>query len=488
MDLNKTGKTNNQSPLMNIKNFVKKVLGPERYFSLYKNYYRIVSAYFIVTHSVGKVLFQQLLGSNTKPRQKYLVWRTQFPQLFDFTQLISFLQNNHILFFEGGCTIYIPPQPNINKYFGEMVDFYPPDAGYKILKDFTDPSQANYVKYVNTVSWPEEKLGSNVTNSLEVACTLEVLKLGPRVYDLVELRAGESIMTCFVVKHIKSQTIEYEDAETFLKRIDSDDIKSIVGTIVPYKTHPHSDFIPPSLNNNLLKNENSDLLYIDFQQFAILDPARLPYQIISSDSGKLSFGDINFLRDKKPYIYQTIPGIPIAGKRDTLSRWQKIIKMLEGAGINFDKRLVLDICCNSGIMSSMALSEGALWALGWDIPQVTDVTMELQRSLGFSRIDLIGAFLSKDYSLLADIDNRLKPYLSESIIFYFSAIKHIGLLTELAIIPWRVLLFEGHESRNQQNYSSEISFFENECHSRLSGEIVLADGDSQKRCLLLFIR
>ncbi len=470
------------------KNTLKNRLGPVRYKDLYVRYYIFISAFYIMTNSINRALYRRIFIHNGKPKQKYITWDTYFPSFQDFSYFKQYLDQNHIVYYEGGCTIYIPPQPDLDKYFGKMVKFYPPDAGIKILKDFSPPDRASYLKYNHEVSWQEVKLVSNASDLLDVACTLEILGLGPRVYDLVELKAYETRMTCFVAKHITSQNVTEEDVNIFLKKIDSKTVKNILGTIVPYKKHPHSDFLPPNCNNNLVKDDQGHLLYIDFQQFGLLDPARLPSQIVNSESGKLSFGDVNFLRSNKPYIYQSIPGVRIAARRDSNHRWQKIKNLLADVDISVNNRLILDICCNTGMMLSMPLSEGALWGIGWDLPQIAETALQLQRSLGFSRIDIIKASLSADYSLLADIDNRFITYLNESIVFYLAAYNHIGLLSELAKIPWRVLIFEGHEDDHKEEYSKVITFFEKECSSRLSGETTIQDGDSQHRHLLMYLR
>lgn len=184
----------------------------------------------------------------------------------------------------------------------------------------------------------------------------------------------------------------------------------------------------------------------------------MPHEIVTSNSAIFSFGDVHYLRSKKPYIYQTIPGVRIAARRNSIIRWEKISKLLADIDIDVKNRLVLDICCNTGVMLSMALSDGALWALGWDLPQVAEVAMQLQRSLGFSRIDMIGASLTTNYSILADIDVRFHPFLDEAVVFYLAAYAHIGLISELATMPWRILVFEGHEKVHVEGYSDAIAF------------------------------
>jgi hypothetical protein len=471
-----------------LKTTLKKYLGPVRYRKLYIRYYIFISAFYIMTNSINRVLFRRIFIHDKKLKQKYISWDTNFPSFTDYQFFRQFLDEAHIYYYEGGCTLYIPPQPNLERYFGEMVDFYPSDAGFKILKDFSSPDQANYLKYNKEVCWQEVKLVSSASELLNVACTLETLGLGARVYDLCQLKAHETQMTCFIVQHIASQEVTTEDVNNFLKRLDTPSVKNILGTVVPYKRNPHSDFLPPNCNNNLVKDDQGRMFYIDFQQFGILNPTKLPAQIVNSESGKLSFGDVNFLRSKKPYLYQTIPGIKIAARRDTITRWEKIKNILTDAEITVDSRLILDICCNTGMMLSMALSEGALWGLGWDLPVVAETALQLQRSLGFSRIDIIKANLAADYSIQADINERFIPHLNESIVFYLAAYDHVGLIFELSKIPWRVLFFEGHEAVNHDDYVTVTNFLTKEGQSHLIRETMMQDGDSQPRRLFMYMR
>jgi hypothetical protein len=471
-----------------LKTTLKNYLGPIRYRKLYIRYYIFISAYYIMTNSINRVLFRRIFVHDKKPNQKYISWNTNLPFFYDYQSFIEYLENNQIHFYLGGCTLYIPPQSALDKHFGEMMAFYPPDAGLKILKDFSPPERANYLKYNKEVSWQEVKLVSDTSALLDVACTLEDLGLGARVYDLVRLIAHQTQMTCFVVRHIPTQDVTGEDVKKFLRLLDAKSLKSILATVVPYKDNPHSDFQPPNCNSNLVKDQQGSLFYIDFQQFGLLDPTRLPTQIVTSESGKLSFGDVNFLRSNRPYLYQTIPSIRIAARRDTALRWQTIKNLLASKNITVDKRLILDICCNSGMMLSMPLTEGALWGLGWDLPEIAEAALQLQRALGFSRVDLIKASLSPNYSLLADIEQRFSSYLNECIVFYLAAYDHIGLIAELAEIPWRVLFFEGHETINKDNYINVTNFMVEGCRSQLVKDIDIRDGDSQTRHLYMFMR
>ena len=47
-------------------------------------------------------------------------------------------------------------QAELANHLGKMVDFYPSDAGYKIIKHFSSPDRVNYVKNGETVSWPKD--------------------------------------------------------------------------------------------------------------------------------------------------------------------------------------------------------------------------------------------------------------------------------------------------------------------------------------------
>lgn len=467
---------------------LKSVLGMERYIKYYLFYRRVISGYYILTNGVRKAFMRNLFRSGYQLNQQPLIWLSLIPELSNSNEFVSFLKDKNIRFFEGGWSIYIPPQIDLEKILGKITEFYPADAGYKIVKDFKSPENARYVNKKNeSVSWPETVLVGNLFSQFNAACVAELLCLSPKIYDLVEIKATSVSLSCFVVQHIDgTHIVTLSDFDLFISRLDAHVKSREIQTVVPYMAQRHTDFSPPDCNHNLVKSSDERLYYVDFQQFSVVDHKELIVKLLASASDILSFGDVHPFRSRKPYLYQTIPGVNITGKRDTEMRWEVIREMLTVAQIDITRRVILDICCNSGVMLSQALIDGALWGLGWDLPEVVDLGIKIQRTLGFSRITMFPAQLSEHYSLIEDIDERFNGRLSGSIVFYLAAWNHIGFVAELAEIPWKALVFEGHEDR--EDYSEVVTLMKEKCQARLAGQKTVIDGDSLPRQLLLFVR
>lgn len=470
-----------------VKESLKERLGIERYLIYYLKYRKFIGAYYILTSDLNRVLVRRLFRRKGGSKQQFLTWETNLSLGSSFQDLLTYLADNHVVYLEGTFSIYLPPQPDLARHLGAFVDFYPDDAGYKIVKDFAAPDKANYVRNGVTVSWQESVLVGDPNQQVIAANTAEVLGLGSRLYDLAALEAGQTVVTCFVVRHIESQPVAGEDVARFIAQLNHVVQQGILGTAVPYKGS-HKDFNPPNCNGNLVKDAEGALRYVDFQQFVVMDGQGVIRQKLTENAARLSFGVVHPLRKNDYYLYQTIPGVDLVGRRDSQLRWGWIKKLLAEAELTVDRRVILDVCCNSGVMSALALSEGALWALGWDLPEVAGTAQEVQRLLGFTRMDLTKASLSKDYSLMADIPARFQPFLDEAVVFYLAAWNHIGFVTELARMPWRALVFEGHERIDRQGYAELIEIMERQCHSALIADTMLHDGDSEPRWLGVFVR
>jgi hypothetical protein len=143
--------------------------------------------------------------------------------------------------------------------------------------------------------------------------------------------------------------------------------------------------------------------------------------------------------------------------------------------------------CNAGMIINSALQEGALWGFGWDLPSVTRNTKDLLLMLGATRFTLTGAQLNEWYSLEKDIPNRLTPYINESVVFYLSVSNQLGYLQSLSRMPWRVLVYEGHQNQT-------VSDIANAQWANFGPDVELvtltrnADGDSLPRPFALFLR
>ncbi len=60
------------------------------------------------------------------------------------------------------------------------------------------------------------------------------------------------------------------------------------------------------------------------------------------------------------------------------------------------------------------------------------------------------------------------------------------LIHQLAKIPWRTFVFEGHE--HEEHYDQVVDLMDKKCNATLARSHTLKDGDSSSRLLMIFLR
>ena len=169
-----------------------------------------------------------------------------------------------------------------------------------------------------------------------------------------------------------------------------------------------------------------------------------------------------------------------------LVRCNKIDLLLEKSNLMLNRRLVLDIGCNLGMMICYALKRGAFWTLGWDKPELTGPAEKILYLLGNSRFDLYGRALRENYPIEKDIPERLKLLFKESVIFYLAMREHIGILESLKKTEWRALVYEAHQKDSEDVIEKDLQLLSrNECTIIRDS---YRDGDSGVRKIAILLR
>lgn len=387
----------------------------------------------------------------------------------------------------GAHAVYLRPQRRLRHVLGDVVDKFPPDAGFKILRVFEPPDRASYIWNADVRPVTRLMMGPVVNQAL-AANALHCLGLGPPCYGVVHLKAGVTDLTAFVTRHIEGDTPSLDEAQTFVAEIHSA-VREGVIEIVPKSGITDADFLLPGCNGNLLRERaTGKLQYVDFQRF-VSRPKRLLDKIARESAETLHFGGTSTLfRRGKRYLYQSIPGLGGSGKRDTLYRWRRFQSVLDAHHISYKGRVVLDVCCNSGMMLSQALRAGAEWGLGWDLPHVVTCSEKVMTAVGASRATLIPANLAPNYDLTDSIPDWLRPRLSDSVVLYLAAIQHVGVIRDLARVPWRALIWEGHQGESDADTDSYLNEMRSVWNCRVAHRDTLSDGDCGRRAFALLVR
>jgi len=402
-------------------------------------------------------------------------------------QFIKLCEAHEIRYSTGRHSIYLPPQKALREFLGEVIHDYPDDTGFKILKNFQSPENASYIANGSQRLLTKNMMGP-VTNQALAANALAALDLGPPCYGIAHLQSGAEAMTAFAVGHVEGDLASPQDCEEFTEAL-----RPLVSAglleLVPVRGLKDPDFLPPHCNFNLLRERTTGKLrYIDFQQLLVHQKPLLR-KITETSSEDVHFGGSSQLfRQGKKYLYQSVPGLSSSAKRDTEYRWKIYRAMLEKQGVKVNGKVVLDVCCNTGVMLAHAIGDGAAWGIGWDLPNVVPHSRKLMQILGAACSTLIPTHLSPEYNISESIPKWLKPKTDGSILFYLAAIQHVGIIQDLANIPWKTVFFEDHEGITNDEADSNLRQLQEAWGCQLLWQGKISDGDCGSRSVAILQR
>jgi hypothetical protein len=387
-------------------------------------------------HIIGEGLWQTVLGLGRsalrREGQKELVWDVPFPAYDDPSELVGWLQSRGIRVCEGEHAMYLPPQSGLNDLIPSIVDFYPRDSGYKILRDFNHPARAKYLYRSKSLFLLMRLIGSP-KDQLIPANYLYSLGIGSRVWDLTCWTGQGKRYTVFVVDHVNGEHPTAEQCKDFLGHLKHLTTNSSLRVLLP-KWEKNEDFLPPHCKHNLLySHELGRTQYIDFQNFGLTKPDAWSQELISSPNG-----DTAHAADTGYYVD--------APKRCHSKKWSFITASLHEIPLSLEGRVMLNLGCDSGAMIRLSLAAGAYWGIGWMRPKTAARTQSMLLSSGISRFSLIGCRLHQKYRLEDDIPLRFIPMLTDAVFFYSGSLNSGGILESLYSIPWRALVYEGRIS------------------------------------------
>jgi SAM-dependent methyltransferase len=306
-----------------------------------------------------------------------------------------------------------------------------------------------------------------------VANLLHRRGLGPRLYDARRTADG----TAFALEPTEAEVAPPADSRRVLEAVGRliDD-----GLLAPRDASWRE---PANVGGS-----GDGARYTAFDRLQVADERRMIDEVLSREArSELHFGREYRLRGNR-YLYQSVPGVGAAGRRNSRVRWDRMRDLLAGAAVKLENRLVLDVGCNAGMMLAAALSDGAVWGVGWDLPAVAGRAGEVLSALGFTRLDTVGADLVPAYPLTRDVPEHLAPLLDGCVVLYLAVSHHIGFLDELADIPWSAIVFEGGEEQSVATLEADLAPLRERCSFRLVGGVDYRDGEGQMRPLALLLR
>ena len=402
--------------------------------------------------------------------------------------LRAWCEAHDIAYREGGWTFYLPPSPTLTAHMPFLTERYPAGAGVKILKDFRPPREAHYTRHeINPA--PGAALLRGLTPAptalLRVASHLNDQRLGPAVYDLVELRAAEASLTAYVVQHLAGGPPAAHHHAAFMARLKEVLDRGDIATSFPNIASADDFRVPDGSGNMVLDAEADEARFVDFQAFYLTDEARSLARLSAEVQGTTHFGGMRLHRSGA-YPYQDIPGVAL-GKRDIERRWREFAALLGEAGVGLNGRLVFDVGCNTGLMLYGALADGAAWAFGWDRPPVAEAARRVLHALGATRFDIMGGELGTGSDFAGALPARFGGR-TDGVLLYLAMSEHIGFPNGLAELGWRYMIYEGHANQGLAGAREQIAKVPWLAASRSLGERSFADGDSPARPIVLLAR
>jgi len=464
---------------------------PEPYFFLGKLRDQFASEYRVAKRIGIKNLLEKAIGTPASWQEVLPVQsarRINIPNL-ELSNLDSFLnelKQSGLSYGTGGHAVYLPPETIKATSFRELSNYYPSCAGLKIVRHPGGLSESVYVYKGEGESRLHLKLIHNLRHLTLVANLLHVNRVGPRLYDLVELQCSDNLWTAFVVEHVAKPMASMEVCENGINTIRDLEQRNLVKIILP-AGFEDGEFQCPDCSGNAFMTVDGEFRYIDFQNFALTGYGDY-LKCVALNAAKAShFGDESLLRGGR-YLYQSVPGLSLPGKRNPEKRAEILGELMSTAGVSIQDRLVLDIGCNVGMMMAQYLKLGALWCHGWDQEVVVPHTEKLLYALGCTRFSTTGGVITQSTDLEGALTAHLRPHLNGCAISYLAIRGHTNWLGALKQIPWAFMIYEGHEGETTEQSLRYLEEFKKTVSFRIAAQGEYADGDSDPRTVAILIR
>lgn len=433
----------------------------------------------------GSAPWQEVLPLQ-KP-QRFLLPELAFSRMED---ILAHLDSKGAAYLKGGHTIYLPPAAASAGGFQSVMRHYPADAGLKIIKHQGGMADSNYILNGQGNGRGYSRLQKRATHDHAhltlVANLLYAKALGPKLYDLIELQTGDHLWSAYVIQHVSGKPPSVEQCEAGIGKLRALEEQGLIRNNIP-DGWKDEDFKCPSCNGNVLVDGAGNFHYIDFQNFNLIGYESFLRETAMEATEKSHFGTPYLLRGGR-YLYQSVPGLNLSGRRNVEDRMVVLRELMQEAGVSVEGRLVLDVGCNIGMMMAQYLKLGARWCHGWDRDFVTPHTERMLRALGCTRFTTTGGDIAAAQPLDTDLPEFLQSSLEGCAISYLAVRGHLGWLDRLSSVPWSLLIYEGHEGETESDFENYIAELKERVDFRLGGVRTYKDGDSDERTVALLIR
>ena len=421
----------------------------------------------------------------------------QRPSLFDVDLPVStieglrdYLRQHHRSFDEGRYALYLPPASLADPSLDLLRSSYPPGSGLKLIKR---PGRHFETTYSNVDMQPrlsrtERTLLPQPVEQLAIINYGYDLGLFPRAHDLVQIRTRAGMwLTGFVLEDVPASPPSRTQFQTLIDGIEHACGGSRLGLLTP-RWMEHTDFrFPEGLRNCRVRGDGT-AVYVDFQNFFFINRRRLLREVLQQAKRQTHFGDALLLSGGQ-CCYQSVPGYTRRHKRDVGARFEHFRNSLDGAGITLEGARVLDVGCNIGMVMGHALAGGSAWAVGIDRPGVVPHARRILHLLGFSRFDVVGEEMTPQSSFQALLPSHFRDTRARPLVIFFLAMhRHIGYPPALFDLPWKAMVFEGHQDDTLESVQSRLAPLVTSRHGVIRTLEIYQDATSRPRPFALLLR
>lgn len=437
-------------------------------------------------------LFRETFGKPTKwqellPLQSPRDIAVSGVSITSSESLVEYLRSAEAIYAEGSHAIYLPPDSVFRTAFSSVMRDYPADAGLKIIKNRGDVDNSNYV--VGRAKGDSRIQLGMVQGHRYLSLVANLLcaeGVGPRLYDLVNLKFATGTWTAYVVQDVGRRWPSDDECNAGVDKLRSLDAEGIVKVILA-EGFNDEEFECPTCCNNALVDIEGQFKYIDFQNFLLGDYEKYLTTLAADAAAQTHFGDTAMLRGGR-YLYQSVPGVKLPAKRSVANRVTTLTNLLEQAGVSVNERVVLDIGCNIGMMMAEYLKEGAKWCHGWDRALTVPHTERILLALGCTRFSTTGTDITQSQPISADLPEHVARSLEGCVISYLAVRGHLNWLDALGEIPWSFMIYEGHEGETAQGFQVYLNELRALTNFELGPVATYVDGDSDERHVAIIFR
>lgn len=401
--------------------------------------------------------------------------------------LVEHLRSVAASYDEGSHAIYLPPESVKLTAFKSLSEDYPSDAGLKILKN---PGGVDESGYLLGKAKGDSRIQLGMVHGHRhlslVANLLHVNGIGPRLYDLVNLKCGDQMWTTYVVQDVGRMEPSIAQCEAGIRTLRELDAEGVIRVILP-EGFDDPEFECPTCCNNALVDDDGQFNYIDFQNFLLGDYEKFLTNLATEAADQTHFGNTTLLRGGR-YLYQSVPGVKLPAKRSVAKRMKTLTGLLKEAGLSVEERVVLDVGCNIGMMMAEYLKMGAKWCHGWDRALTTAHTERMLLALGCTRFSTTGTDIATSQPLRDDLPKHVAASLDGCAVSYLAIRGHLNWLEELRQIPWSFMIYEGHEGESSEDFAGYLDELKTLTNFELGPASTYVDGDSEERTVAILLK